>query len=126
MKTLRAHLSNAKEERSKGWDLPRLTPPGTQPHLVVFPILLCLPHQLKAVIAKAKKITWEETWVDVGGKTPTEASSTSFPESLRQFRPGVSLPKGWAALGSHPKLLTLLESLFAFRDDPLVRGAKEN
>ena len=64
--------------------------------------------------------------MDIGGERPIEASSPSLPESLRQFRSGVSLPKGWAALGSHPKLLTLLESLFAFRDDPLMHGAKEN
>lgn len=64
--------------------------------------------------------------MDIGGTRSSEASSSSVPESLRQFKPGVSLPKGWAALSSHPKLLTLLESLLAFRDDPLVRGAKEN
>lgn len=38
----------------------------------------------------------------------------------------MSLPRVSASLGSHPKLLTLLESLFAFRDDPLVHDAKEN
>lgn len=59
--------------------------------------------------------------MDVGGK----GSPSPF-ESWRQFRPGVSLPQGWAAMGSRPKLLTLLESLFAFRDGPLMHGAKEN
>lgn len=92
----------------------------------MFPIFLCLPHQLKAETHKEEKRTWEEAWIDLGETRSIEASSFSLPESLRKFRPGVSLPKGWAALGSHPKLLTLLESLLAFRDDPLMHDAKEN
>lgn len=62
-----------------------------------------------------------------GGKSPAEAELTFPPwifETLRRQK--VSLPKVWVALGSHTKLLTLLESLFVFRDDPLVHGAKEN
>lgn len=56
-----------------------------------------------------------------------KASSPSLPESLRPFKPGVIPPQSpGCLLASHPKLLTLLDSLFGFRDDPLVHGAKEN
>ena len=114
-----------KEEWSRGWGPLRLTPPGLLPHLVIISRPQCLHHQQKLRLPKQEK----NLGGSLGGHVRERAhwaSSLSLPEPLRRFRSGVSLPKGWAALGSRPKLLTLLESLFAFRDDPLMHGVKEN